>query len=139
MLISATGKFETLATGKPVHFEEGTMTIERLKQELVQVSNAYAESFNRQDAAGIAALFVDGGVHVNEAGPRNDIEQLYQAAFKAGSSNHMDASIDAVWSLGTDIATATGQVHMTGKDQSGAAFERTRRSTGTYMREGGIW
>ena len=50
------------------------MTVERLKQELVQVSNAYAESFNRQDAAGIAALFVDGGVHVNEAGPRNDIE-----------------------------------------------------------------
>ena len=58
------------------------MTFERLKQELVQVSNAYAESFNRQDAAGIAALFVDGGVHVNEAGPRYDIEQLYQAAFK---------------------------------------------------------
>ena len=60
------------------------MTFERLKQELVQVSNAYAESFNRLDAAGIAALFVDGGVQVNEAGPRYDIEQLYQAAFKTG-------------------------------------------------------
>jgi uncharacterized protein (TIGR02246 family) len=115
------------------------MTVERLKQELVQVSDAYAENFNRGDAAGIAALFVNGGVHVNESGARNDIEQLYQAAFKAGSSNRMDASIDEVWSLGTDIATAVGQVHVTGRDQSGAAIERARRSTGTYVREGGKW
>ena len=103
------------------------MTVERLKQDLVQVSKAYAESFNRQDAAGIAALFVNGGVHVNESGARNDIEQLYQAAFKVGSSNRMDASIDEVWALGTDIATAVGQVHVTGKDQGGAAIERARR------------
>jgi ketosteroid isomerase-like protein len=51
----------------------------------------------------------------------------------------MDASIDEVWSLGTDIATAVGQVHVTGKDQGGAAIERARRSTGTYVREGGKW
>jgi hypothetical protein len=48
-----------------------------LKQELDKVGAAYAESFNRQDGAGIAALYASGGIHVNPAGPRTDIAQLF--------------------------------------------------------------
>src|SRR5579859_1952913 len=66
--------------------KENSMSNESLKQELQQINNAYAASYNSRDAAGIAALFVNGGVHVNEAGPRTDIELFYQTAFKAGSS-----------------------------------------------------
>ena len=38
-----------------------------LKQEVEKIGSAYAESFNRQDGAGIAALFASGGLHVNPA------------------------------------------------------------------------
>ncbi len=49
-----------------------------LKQELEKISSAYAESFNRQDGVGIAALFASGGLHVNPDGPRTDIEPSCQ-------------------------------------------------------------
>src|SRR5258707_15294932 len=44
-----------------------------LKQQVEQIGSAYAESFNKQDAAGIAALYANGGVLVNAAGPHADI------------------------------------------------------------------
>jgi ketosteroid isomerase-like protein len=115
------------------------MSDQKLKQALEQIGVAYAECFNRRDATGIAALFVGGGVHVNEAGPRKDIEQFYQAAFKAGSSSRMDTSLDEVWPLGTDVATSIGEVRITGKDPSGAAIERVRRCAATYVRGGRTW
>ena len=114
------------------------MSDQKLKQELDQVSAAYADCVNRQDAAGIAALFVNGGMHVNEAGPRKDIEQFYVAMFMVGSPR-MKSNVDDAWSLSPDIATSLGEVRVTGKDASGAAFERVRRFAATYVRDGGRW
>jgi uncharacterized protein (TIGR02246 family) len=115
------------------------MSNEGLKQELQQINAAYAAGFNNQDPAGIAALFVSGGVHVNETGSVADIEEFYKTAFKRGSTSRMEASVDEVWSLGTDVATAVGRAVITGRDQSGATVERHRRTTATYVREGGKW
>jgi len=42
------------------------------KQEAEKIASAYVESFNKQDGAGIAALYASGGMHVNPAGPRTD-------------------------------------------------------------------
>jgi len=109
-----------------------------IKKELDKIGSAYAESFNRQDAAGIAALYADGGMHINPAGPRTDIEQFYQAIFKAGF-DHQDVSLDEAWPLGTDAALAIGQYRIAGKDQSGAPIERGGFWTATYVREGGEW
>ena len=115
------------------------MSDDSLKRALEEVGAAYAESFNRKDAAGIAALYVDGGLHVNEQGPRKDIEQFYRAALNAGSSIRMVISLDEVWSLRADVATAVGEVHVTGRDQNGASIDRVRRCTLIYVREGGKW
>ena len=87
--------------------------------------SAYMESFNRQDAAGIAALYANGGMHINPAGPRTDIEQLYQAIFKAGF-DHQETNLDEAWPLGTDAALAIGQYRIAGKDPTGAPMERGR-------------
>ena len=43
------------------------------KHKIESLSSEYAASFNKQDGAGIAALFAAGGIHVNPAGPRSDI------------------------------------------------------------------
>jgi ketosteroid isomerase-like protein len=109
-----------------------------LKQQVEQIGSAYAESFNKQDAAGIAALYANGGVLVNAAGPQADIEKYYQGAFKAGL-NHEEITVDQVWPLGTDTALAMGQYRLTGKNQSGAPIESAGIWTATDVREGGKW
>ena len=109
-----------------------------IKQELEKIGSTYMESFNRQDAAGIVALYANGGVHVNSAGPRTDIEQLYQAIFKAGF-DHQETSLDEAWPLGTEAALAIGRYRIAGKDPTGAPKERGGYWTATYVREDGKW
>jgi ketosteroid isomerase-like protein len=109
-----------------------------LKQQVEQIGSAYADSFNKQDAAGIAATFATGGIHVNPAGARTDIAQLYEGTFKAGF-NHEEITVDQVWPLGSDTALAMGQYRITGKNQSGAPIEIAGIWTATDVREGGKW
>jgi len=52
------------------------------KQEAQKIASAYAENFNRQNAAGIAALYANGGMAVNPTGLHTDIAQIYEGAFK---------------------------------------------------------
>ena len=109
---------------------------EKLRAEVVQIGAAYADSFNKQDGAGIAALYASGGVHVGAAGPRSDIAQFYEGAFKAGF-NHEEITVNQVWPLGTDAALAMGEYRITGKNQSGAPIEIAGIWTATDVREGG--
>lgn len=111
---------------------------QNLKQEVEKIGAAYAESFNKQDGAGIAALFATGGMHVNPAGPRTDIAQLYEGAFKAGL-DHEEITVDQVWPLGSDTLLAIGQYRITGKNQSGSPIETGGVWTSTDIREGGKW
>lgn len=112
---------------------------ERLKEEPEKVGATYTASFNRQDAAGIAALYADGGRHINPLGPRTDIEELYKSIFKAGF-DHQESNVDAAWRLGSDTAIAIGQYQIAGKDrQSGLRIERGGYWTAAYVCEAGIW
>jgi ketosteroid isomerase-like protein len=108
-----------------------------LKQELDKVGAAYAESFNRQDGAGIAALYASGGIHVNPAGPRTDIAQFFETAFKDGL-DHEDLTVNEAWALGSDTALAIGKYHVTGKTLSGP-IELQGLWTATDVREDGKW
>lgn len=92
------------------------------KQKAEAVASEYAASFNKQDGAGIAALFAMGGIHVNLAGPRSDIAEFYQGAFKAGF-DHEEITVDQAWPLGSDMALAIGNYRLSGKNQSGAPIE----------------
>jgi ketosteroid isomerase-like protein len=111
---------------------------DNVRQEVERIGSAYAESFNRQDASGIAALYTDGGVHINPAGPRTDIEEFYRGLFKAGL-NYQESSVAEVWLVGAETAIAIGQFRTTGKDPRGAVIEILGFSTATYVREGGKW
>lgn len=107
-----------------------------LKQEVQKIASAYAESFNRQDAAGIAALYANGAIHVNPVGPRTDVEEFYKGVFKAGF-NHEEGTVDQVLPLGADMALGFGEYHMAGKKQSGEPLDVTGRWTAVYVLEGG--
>jgi ketosteroid isomerase-like protein len=107
-----------------------------LKQEVEKVSSAYAESFNKQDAAGIAALYAAGGVQVNAAGPRTDIAQAYEGLFKAGF-NHNEIKVDQVSPLAANAALGIGEYHITGKNQGGEPVEVIGRWTAVYVSDHG--
>ena len=107
-----------------------------LKQEVQKIATAYIENFNKQNAAGIAALYATGGLHVNAAGPTTDIAKHYEGAFNAGF-NHEEGTVDQVWPLGADMALGLGEVHLTGKNQSGSPIDFAGRWTAVYVREGG--
>ena len=109
-----------------------------LKQEVEKLATAYADSFNKQDAAGIASLYAAGGVHVTAAGPTTEIAKRYEGAFKAGF-NHNDITVNQVWPLGTDTLLAMGEYHITGKNASGAPVEGGGLWTSTDVRESGVW
>ncbi len=112
--------------------------MEDIKKEVENIASAYLGSFNRQDAAGIAALYARGGVHINPAGPRTDIENFYLALFAAGF-DYQEGIVDEAYLLGSDAAIAVGQYRIAGKNQSGIRVEHAGISAATYVRESGKW
>lgn len=109
-----------------------------VKQEVEKLASAYADGFNKKDAAAIAALYANGGMLVNPAGPHTDIEKFVEGAFKAGF-DHQDVTVIDVWPLGPDTALAMGEFRITGKNQSGAPIENAGLWTATDIRENGHW
>jgi ketosteroid isomerase-like protein len=109
-----------------------------LRKQVDQISSAFAEGFDKQDAAGLAALFATDYIIVNQFGPRKDVAQLIEGTRKAGF-DHEEIKVDQVWPLGSDTALGMGQVRFTGKNQSGASIEAAAFWTATYVREGGKW
>jgi ketosteroid isomerase-like protein len=111
---------------------------ENLKQVVERLASAYADNFNKQNPAGIAALYANGGVLVTNMGPQADIAKYYEGAFKAGL-DHEEITVDQVQPLGTDALISSGDYHITGKSASGAPIEAKGFWTGVDVREGGIW
>jgi uncharacterized protein (TIGR02246 family) len=109
-----------------------------LKKQVEQIRNAYVESFNKQDAAGIAALFATNAIVVGPLGPQPDVVKVAEGMFNAGF-NHIEAKVDQVWTLGPDTAIGMGEARLTGKNQSGAPIENANFWTATYVKEGGKW
>jgi hypothetical protein len=79
-----------------------------------------------------------GGMQVNAAGPHTNVAQVYEGTFKAGM-NHNGITVNQAWPLGADAVLSTGEYHVTGKNQSGAAIEAGGFWTAGNVREGGNW
>ena len=61
---------------------------QNLYKEVEKIYAAYAENFNQQNSAGIAALYATGGMAVNATGLHTDIAQVYDGVFKVGFSHN---------------------------------------------------
>jgi ketosteroid isomerase-like protein len=107
-----------------------------LMQQVEKIGATYVENFDKQNAAGIAALFATGGVDVNPVGPTTNVANRYEGTFKAGF-NHLEITVDQVSPLGADMALGLGEYHITGKNQSGEPLDVTGRWTAVYVLEGG--
>jgi len=112
-------------------------TDQNLRADVERISAAHAENFNKQNAAGIAALYAKGATLVNAAGVQTSIEDNFQNAFKAGF-NHQEVTVGEVASIAPDIALGMGEYANSGQGQSGPLQVRGRW-TAVYIREGGVW
>lgn len=108
------------------------------QQEVVKIASAFTENFDKQNSAGIGALFAKDGVFVNPTGPHTDVAQFYAGAFKAGI-NQIEITVRQTTALGADIMIGMGEFQTSGKNASGAAIGETGLWTATYIRDGGTW
>jgi ketosteroid isomerase-like protein len=113
------------------------MAAELSKADREKIGAAYEASFNKKDAAGIAALFTKDGIHVNQSGIRKPAE-FYGEVFKSGFDK-LDAKVEQVYPLTADTAIASGTFVITGKSDKGEALKASGRWSDTLINEGGAW
>jgi uncharacterized protein (TIGR02246 family) len=113
------------------------------KQQIEQLTAAYHENWNKQDAAGIAALYKSDGVLVTSDvkavsnGPA-EIAEHYKDVFKRGITHHDSATIDQMMPLGNNAVMLVGEYHLSGQGQSGP-IKADGHYTAVDVLEGGAW
>lgn len=107
-----------------------------LQKQMEQTISAYIDSYKKQDAAGIVALYSTGGILVTPTGAQTDLAQYYNGAFKMGL-NQLEIKLDKAWPLGSDTALGMGSYRATGRNTSGAPIEVAGLWTAAYVQEGG--
>jgi ketosteroid isomerase-like protein len=106
-----------------------------IKAEVDKIAAAHAENYNKQNAAGIAALYVQGATVVNAAGVQTVVEDNFKNAFKAGFS-HQEVTVIQASSIAPDVAIGHGEFTNTGQGQSGP-LKVHGRWTAVYVRQDG--
>src|SRR5947209_7871151 len=115
-----------------------TAADDQSNQEVVKIAVAFTENFDKQNSAGIGALFTKDGVFVNPTGAHTDVAQFYAEAFKAGI-DRIEVTVKQAAAVGADAMIGMGEYQTSGKTASGAAIGETGLWTGTYTRDGGVW
>jgi ketosteroid isomerase-like protein len=101
-----------------------------------KITSAQAENYNKQNAAGIAALYAKDAKLVNAAGVQTSIEEANKNAFKLGF-NRQEVTVSEVSSIAPDVALGIGEFANTGQGPNGALAVRGRW-TAVYTRENGV-
>jgi uncharacterized protein (TIGR02246 family) len=118
---------------------------EDLRQQLEGIAAAYTDAENRTDAAAVASLYTNDGEVVSPTGKaiikrgKKEIEQFYEAAFKALKDRHAEIKLDEASQVGTDAAIGAGNFVVTGKAENGDAVKREGHWTAVYVLDGGAW
>lgn len=116
-----------------------------LRGQLEGLTAAYTSAENKADAAAVAALYTNDGEAVSPFGNaivkkgKKEIEQYYQAAFKALQDRHAELKLDEASQLGADAAIGAGTFVVTGKAENGDAVKREGHWTAVYVLDGGAW
>jgi uncharacterized protein (TIGR02246 family) len=110
------------------------------RQQIERIAAAYVENWNKNDAAGIVALYTKDDVQVTAMGVRSgpqELEQAYEGAIKT-FPQHNGQTIEQILPLGNDAVIRIGQFHLAGQGQNGPT-KLDGRYTSVDVREGGTW
>ena len=109
------------------------------KTQLEALNTQYVALHNKQDAAGMAAMFTADSLNTVAGGTRKMDQAAFEARFKNGITN-LESKLDQVVLLSPTVAIAYGDYHLTGKNPaSGEAISNAGNFTGVYVREGNTW
>ena len=127
-----------LTTSAPAQQQVDQVT----RQQIELLTATFVETWNEQDAAGLARFFTTDGVLVTpgpdplSVGPQK-IEQHYLNNFKRGET-HNESTVEQVWPLGIEAVISYGTYRLTGQGQSGP-INVAGHWTAVDVREGGTW
>ena len=113
-----------------------------MRKQVEQMTATFSERYNKQDAAGLATMFVKDAVRVSSTdgaastGPQA-IAESFKTQFKLGF-NHIDLIVDQVSPLGTDAAVTIGRYQTTGRGEGGL-LRVEGHWTQVEVREAGAW
>ena len=114
-----------------------------LEEGVNKLSADFAESFDKQDATGIAREFTNDGILLSQtpegalhSGTQAIIER-YDGLFKLGA-NHLEVTRSQLTPLANDVAIALGEYHITGQGQNGP-IKVDGDWSATYVRDAGTW
>ena len=113
-----------------------------MRKQVEQMTATFSERYNKQDASGLATMFVKDAVRVSSTdgaastGPQA-IAESFKTQFKLGF-NHIDLIVDQVSPLGTDAAVTIGRYQTTGRGQDGL-LRVEGHWTQVEVREAGAW
>ena len=114
-----------------------------LMQGVAKIDATFTESFNKQDAAGVAREFTKDGILLSHTpqgavhSGRQAIIQRYDGLFKLGA-NHLDVTRSQLTPLDNDVAIALGEYHVTGQGQNGP-IKVDGDWSAAYVSDAGTW
>jgi ketosteroid isomerase-like protein len=109
---------------------------ESIRQEVEKIKATHVENYNKQSAAGIAALYAKSATLVSPGGVSTSAEESFTNAFKAGF-NHQEATVEEVSLIAPDVVVGRGEYTSTGQGPNGA-LQVHGRWTAVYVRESGV-
>lgn len=109
-----------------------------IKKAAPQMASAYMDVYNKQDAAGLAALHTSDAVIVNPAGVHQVNAKFFEGFFADGP-RRLETVFDQASPLTADTALGAGTFRVTGKNLKGEPVDLKGRWTGTYLRQDGKW
>jgi ketosteroid isomerase-like protein len=115
-----------------------TASDQNIKEEIGKIGSAYEQHFSKKDAAGITSLFTKDYLRVAATGVVTDNTKYYENAFKAGL-NRLEVKMTEIQPLSENMALATDESHVTGKNESGDPLDFTVIWTSLNVRENGQW
>ncbi len=134
--------FAALTFAAPASAQQGD---QQLRQQFERLVAAYEDAENKMDAAAIPGFFSKDGEFVSpfsqplvKKGPQ-EIEKAYEEAFKSLKNRHIEIKLDQVSPLGSDVALAVGNFHITGEGPNSAPVTVDGDWTSVNAKSGDTW
>ena len=112
------------------------------RSQIEQVTEMFADHYNKQDAAALAGMFTKNALRVSSdetavSAGTQAIEESFNTQFKTGFT-HIELMLDQVSPLGVDAAVTIGKYHLTGQGLAGPLKVDGNWSE-VEVREGDVW
>ena len=127
----------SLLAAIPAQAQERPSAPVEAKQQLDQLIVKYVETHNKNDAAGIMALFAPDPITVNSAGVFKTSAASFENRWKGGLT-HLESKLDQVTLLAPNIALGIGTYRLSGK-KDGKDISSEGTFTSTYVKHLDVW